>query len=287
MHDHLSYRVSLLPDKSGLEAWSTARLPFEPKGIMQDFRNEIRQGLLSIEADPRATLRATHSGSSNDHVDAENVLFYNVGTSTFRHLAGTTLIFEKDRAPSDPASGYPYYSKYEVVRDPSLSLYELDSELARFDTGEGLDLSDPTAVWLAVKRGHQETYRLNLDADYALLATIGGRAARKRNLANVIKTVFDGVIAAFACHTVGTTLRDIAEKLSVKTGAEVDEVIQHIRDEQNAVLATGLLAWPRASGIQWNPPDDRCVAGLLTRDENHQCALSGSLWSVRPITQAR
>src|SRR5437763_6942840 len=62
-----------------VEAWSTRRLQFEPKGWQVELRAELRRALASLSAET-GFLAAVYASPIRDAGDVENVLFYNVGS---------------------------------------------------------------------------------------------------------------------------------------------------------------------------------------------------------------
>ena len=57
-----------------IEGWAQQRLPFEPKGWMKDFRDELRVAIRGLVADRAEALHATYTNPQTDRVDIENAL---------------------------------------------------------------------------------------------------------------------------------------------------------------------------------------------------------------------
>ena len=89
---------------SSVEAWSVARLPFEPIGWALAFRNDLRDALRQTLPVAGARLHAIYGADDQrQFVDTENVLLYNVGSAALRHLMGHGVGFERAfRYPSPP-----------------------------------------------------------------------------------------------------------------------------------------------------------------------------------------
>src|SRR5258708_6969560 len=97
------YLIHSDPCQLSVETWSTWALPFMNRTPAQSqYRNELREALMRLRAD--GMLHATHT---SQHIprgpDVENLLFYNVGASAFRHLAKDALRFERRNAPPPKA----------------------------------------------------------------------------------------------------------------------------------------------------------------------------------------
>lgn len=112
-----------------VEAWSTVRLPFEPKGRMLEFRTELRAALRSLDPAAGAQLHAVYGATDDGQfVDTENVLLYNVGTAALRHLTDSAVTFERaftyppppDKSDLPPA--HLHYQRYAVEAPTELQL---------------------------------------------------------------------------------------------------------------------------------------------------------------------
>jgi hypothetical protein len=74
-------------DESRVEAWSSVRLPFEPKGWLVEYRAELRNALRAMKAPAGSVLYAEYAAPEPASVELENVLLYNVGSGCYSHLA--------------------------------------------------------------------------------------------------------------------------------------------------------------------------------------------------------
>ena len=104
-----------------VEAWSTTRLQFEPKGWQREFRAQLRIAIATL-ASSRQPLAAQYRSPVRDSCDTENILFYNVGTGAFAAASAAGLRFERGfvvpfcHAELD---GSPlHYHRYEMGSDP-------------------------------------------------------------------------------------------------------------------------------------------------------------------------
>ncbi len=141
-----------------VEAWSTARLPFEPKGTLLQFRDELRTALGSLTPCPGACMRATYGAADDGQfVDTENVLLYNVGTSHLRHLAARATTFERAFTyPTPPGeSGMRpdrlHYVRYVVGPTADLSHWASAGRIAAFEDVDVSSLAKPGPTWAAIR----------------------------------------------------------------------------------------------------------------------------------------
>ncbi|MDD5511149.1 MAG: hypothetical protein PHI12_10120 [Dehalococcoidales bacterium] len=110
----------------------------------------------------------------------------------------------------------------------------------------------------------------------------------RMNLTSVIKPLFDGVIAAFNGHD-GTDMHVVTKRIAAELCTGQEEIVRLLEDEQMAILGSRRLVWPWREGIQWNPSDDRLVAGELSIAEfasQREWELSGELFEVNQETSS-
>ncbi|MBA3629478.1 MAG: hypothetical protein H0W55_07355 [Actinobacteria bacterium] len=276
----LPYEVRL-EDKRLVEGWAQQRLPFDPKdGWKKDFKVELGAAIRRLVAGPHEGLHATYTNPQTDRVDIENALIYNVGTSAFRNSAHTQLKFERSfDAPASPRAHLEHYYRYEIVplSEPlsawrrGSSLVDWSSRLASlsFDTKAAV-------VWWATKHGEIKTHVDSPHAGWFGLQLEVEAPETAGNLADFVKPLTDGAIAALQSHAPGPDLAELAERVARSLGVNPAAVAQALCDESTAVLSGNRILWKRGIGVQWNPADERCVAGILRRTGS-----SSAEWVVR------
>ena len=85
----------------------------------------------------------------------------------------------------------------------------------------------------------------------------------------LVKSVIDGTVAAFQAHGDRRTVEELAARLAADLDASPEEVTDELLGEGRAVLGTSdRLLHPRGRGVQWNPADDRCLAGEVLTEES-------------------
>jgi hypothetical protein len=93
----------------------------------------------------------------------------------------------------------------------------------------------------------------------------------------LLKGIFDGVISSFQAHTDTAVLPDVVARLTTVLPADPVEIEELLLDRGRAVLGVvSRLVCLRDVGVQWNPADDRCVAGELLAAEP-----VGPRWAIR------
>lgn len=267
------------PSAGVVEAWSQMRLPFEPTGDSLQFRAALRQELSGLVASGQAGLRAEFASTSQDPVDAENVLFYNVGAAGFARADQSVLLFERSGEVPSPPNGSgacPHYHRYEVRVEPSWRHW-LETEVVA-DFGPTpipalASLTSMAAIWHAVRSGPVGGSRAG-SASYPFGLTVDISAPRELHLALVMKPLIDGVVAAFHAHD-GSDGAELAKRVADPLFLDQHEVRTLLDGSERAVLGRRRLLWRRGAGVQWNPGDDLLQAALL-RATTH----IGTGWSI-------
>lgn len=277
-----------------VEAWSTVRLPFEPKGRMLEFRTDLRAALRSLDPAAGAQLHAVYGAADDGQfVDTENVLLYNVGTAALRHLAESTVTFERALGypPPPDKSGLPpehlHYQRYAVEAPTGLHHWRPAGTIAAFDVDVS-SLKSPGTVWAAIRTGAPPSLLAEDPARFLVRLKIRDRKpALRTNLATLIKPTLDGVISAFHAHKGQTD--QVAQRLANAGVGHYDLVRSYLADPNWAALGPRTLVKPfGAHGVQWNPADDYCVAATVTIDrapgDGPRWRLSGELAWVAPVS---
>lgn len=250
-----------------VEAWSVVGLPFEPKGAARDFRDALRaalRGSLAGTGHLHAIYGAAESGRL---VDAENILFYNVGTACLRYLMAAGVSFERtfERPPPPVDSGLPsaglHHHRNEFGGSPVLQYWSRGDQLASFVDVPVSSLAKPGPVWAAV-RGHAEPpLRESGHVGPFIVDVSIGDAHREQqpSVADLVKPVLDGVISAYHSHE-GDGVH-VAERLANLGLGDASHLQRALGNAAWNVLQSRVLVWPfGAAGVQWNPADDLCVA---------------------------
>jgi len=271
-----------------VEAWSVARLPFEPKGWLLDMRNSIRQATRTMSCGSDELLEGVYTSQDRGLCDTENVLFYNVGTSYFSRLCGSGLRFKRSfssppRAPHD-LQGIPlHHVSYRTgpIDEPFVPQRRTIAKCRAELTSLGL-----AEVWLAVSRG--EVAIASSDREpraFGVSLSLKTPDRRPPNAAAVTKSLLDGLLCAFHVHD-GSMLEEVTRRIAERLGVDEDEVARYLMRADRAILGRRPLVHRRGSSVQWNPADDLCVAAevLVGRaNESERTVLTAELFEVVAI----
>jgi hypothetical protein len=274
-------------DDRVVEAWAQQRLKFEPKLWMKEYRDELRSALRELTAGENEGLYAVYCSPQRDLCDVENVLIYNVGSSYLRNAAHTELTFERrfTQMPA-PSPSLAHYQRYEIVPVSQVApAWARGRTFAKWHAvlPAMTPLPKVSVVWWALKQGEIETL---VDAPqeglFGIELELGGHPHLRLNVADFVKVVTDASIVALQSHAAGPEVPELAQRISREVGAEPAEVARALCDDSERAIDGNRIVWNRGSGVQWNPADDRCVAGRLHRAESSSIdwTITGELFEV-------
>ncbi len=271
----MDFAVSATPRM--VEAWSTARLPFEPQGWRLTFRTALREAIKGLVGTD-GTLYACYTSADLHPCDVENVLLYNLGLSAFSHLAPTEVVVERRydvpqvaEATDGPARHYYRYEVGAVGRRPDWATVASWTTVA---------LAPPFSierVWAglqpAVVVGTPPAPGAPLAVDLRLERPA---AVKQPSVLAMTKSVVDGAIAALHAHD-GSQLAMVAARLANRVQSTPALIAARLTDPSRAVLGVRRLLWPFRDFVQWNPADDRITHLRLSAHTGEDWRLSGTI----------
>jgi len=274
-----------------VELWSSSRLPFEPAGWLHDMRGVLIEAISQLDTSNTAFLHASYHSEWFELCDLENILLYNVGTGKFKNLCQQGFLLERSfrsgtYLPIENIN-YPHYQRYEVSSSEHFPIYwDINNLLASWKDIPLRKLTSdakPHDYWKTFKESNvaissNVSYSGNFGMDIQVLMP----ERKGFNLAAVVKSMLDGIIAAFHVHS-GNQMELVSERLSRNLSVEAQYVKKLLLDDSCAVLGRRDLLHQFKNNVQWNPADDKCVAIKLTCQkhlENSLPTLSGFLYAA-------
>jgi hypothetical protein len=282
-------------DPQSVHLWSSVRLPYDGKGWKREMRDELGARIKAMTSEPDRVLHAVYEAANDGQVsDAENVLFYNVGSQHFRHLMLTGVRFERAYVMPIP----PVQLEGPGLHHQSYGLADVGAGFRHWACGEsfatfhGVHLGSITkvgAVWAALRTQARPPRRVAPTPTRFVLRLRVTRPPTwpglNRSAADLIKPLLDGIIAAYHSHA-ELAIPSRAQAESAGLGSLVD-LPRHLRDDRWAALGSRRLWWPNGgTRIQWNPADDYCVAAEILLDPTLTSGgwrLSGILHDASPV----
>lgn len=271
-----------------VEAWSTRRLPFEPKGWLVDLRSALRIALKALDRSP--TLSAVYSSGVERFCDVENVLFYNVGAAAFTGIGARAVRFERcwsapSASPQRLDGPATHHHRYEV----GASVWQWQHWIAArpLASWAGVPLVRPSTAagwWWSMRTAGTTTLLSSATGPHlGLSVRIGGSSGA--GLFNLMKTLLDGVVSAFHVHD-GSHGVELAERLAGTVRGDPGRILTALVDERWDLLGRRVLVRPYRNGVQWNPADERLVAVAIESDPELASSISGELFEVEPAAHA-
>jgi hypothetical protein len=279
-----------------VSAWATEYVPLSPK---TPTAVALKAGLIAVlrnlGAQDGKSLHAVFAGEKPPTADIENLLLYNLGSSTFANLAVHGLRIERDHRPPEPApSGtrYPYSFSYRPTTMSSpWTLWQRRRELVRWERislGAFSGEKKLEQVWAALSgaalgpsgppRGPGE--------DFAVTVIIHPPADAAAHPARLVKGVVDGVVSAFQSHADSATRPEVARRIALVLDETPEQIEAWLADEHVAVLGVvPSIVHVRAEGVQWSPTDtDLVVADIRPGPSlGEDWALSGAIHTAAPV----
>lgn len=267
-----------------VEAWADAYIRFEGRPAWQEqLRNEIRSACGQLEPSAEQVLHATFFGDKRPGADIENLALYNI--SSFRGAGRNGIRFEHGDAvpPAPDGAEYAFCYRYALApRSGGFTQWQQRRTLASFDwtdLGAFADNKRQAQVWLALARGNATVAEPACapGMPFAVSLQVRPPLGRQPAWGDLLKGIFDGAISAFQAHTDATVLPEVVARLATMLPADPVEIEELLVDRRGAVLGVvPQLVSLRDAGVQWNPADDRCVAGELLAAEP-----VGPRWAIR------
>jgi hypothetical protein len=285
------YFIESKPEKNTVEVWSSARLPFEPKGWLLQLRNEMKSAIRSMPTSDNTGFYAVYTSADNHFFDIENVLLYNIGTGAFSQLCRYSLCFERKVAEAPVChlnnQFMPYHYLYKTINcENRFRCWKEKNCLAKWDDIIIPSLKNenkPHAFWNAMKTGMVEvlaqydgTSLLGLDLK------IKSPKDQKVNLAAAIKSLVDGIISSFHMQD-GLPDSKATVRLAELLNNTPEAITEMLCNTRLAVLGKRKLIHPFMDGIQWNPADDCCMAVRVVLEDcldGEDWFISGKLFTV-------
>lgn len=259
-----------------VQAWSRSRLQFEPRGWQLEFRRQVRSAVSRLSARELEVLHATFASSEGHGFDVENVLFYNVGTAGFSASCGSGVRFERAFTvpPSPSGATLSCHHRYEVTgMSTGFRHWRLNPPVATVETAPFRPLSSsskPPTVWHATKLGAVDARHALANGDvYGVEIALKVPNTARLNVAAVSKPLLDGLLAGLDCHD-GTDVDYIADVVSREAGIEPSLAATLLMTSKSALFGPRRAIWKRGHGVQWNPPDDRCVAVVIAVERSRR-----------------
>lgn len=278
-----------------IEAWTDDYVRFERRPPEQEaLRDELRARLRRLDARPAEVLHATYLGPKHPTADVENLALYNIDDSgaCFASAARRGLRFEHAPRCGRSPTGREYRYGYRYALVPGEAGFEHWLPGRRYADWDWVDLGRFGAekrleqVWLALRCTAIEVASPPRQprTPFAVHVTVRPPRGRLAVLGYLVKSIFDGVVAAFQAHEDAASVGEVSARVAKTVSASPQQVEALLLDQGQAVLGvTDRLLHERGAGVQWTPADDLCVGGELLAEEpvDERWSIRGRLTELR------
>jgi hypothetical protein len=244
------------PANNEVNFYSNVRLQFSPKKADQKDLDDLKEAIMNLNC-PDGQILVADLTSSDDGsgYDAENILFYNVGSGPFSKIAKAGIRFK--RHLEDPRQGkYHHRYHFKAISETSLKtpLMAFEFSLSKLNSS-----TKAAEVWWAAAEG---VIRANMAVSEPFSAfemgiDITAPNGSIHNLTGIIKALLDGTISSlhFDQNVDDERIQELVAALKNKD-ANVHQVKPKITDTRNRILGQrdNLIGTKK---LIWNPADDR------------------------------
>ncbi|RIE08144.1 hypothetical protein SMC3_01375 [Candidatus Cryosericum hinesii] len=252
---------------SSVTAWSVARIPFEPKGWLLEFRNQLRSAVAGLPSVDGRILYAAYGSPISKYADVENLLIYNIGPAQLSNATTKGLVFKRSYqisrdCPVQLSSPVLHQYEYLLLDDRFLSiegqdnrpLASLSFELTTFA------LHSCASVWYAAKMGNITLrQRCHVAKPWGISIVINSPSSLRIACSTIVKPLIDGITSALHCHD-GSNIDYVSGQLGKNLGLSNDALVRSLLEDGNhALFGRTNLLHPFRNNLQWNPKDDYCT----------------------------
>jgi len=252
---------------SSVTAWSTARIPFEPKDWLLEFRNRLKLAIAGLSPVDGRILYAAYRSPISKYADVENLLIYNISPAQLSNATRRGLVFERfyqmsRDCPVQLFSPALHQYEYLLVDDRFLSIEgQHDRPLASlsFELPARIPKS-PASVWYAAKMGNIAlTQRFHIAKPWGISIAIDSPSSHTIACSRIAKPLIDGITSALHCHdgsNIDYVSRQLGKNLGLRDGTLTKSLLE---GSTNALFGRTDLLCRHGDNLQWNPKDDYCT----------------------------
>lgn len=244
-----NYLLKTTPSR--IDFYATSRLPLDPRGDMQEGREELRHALKQLKPKTGHGLDASLTTLSNGGFDVENILFYNVGAANFRTVSWEGLAFRLHTARPNCPSPFAHHHHYELLPlEPPSFKPQLVFHLDHLNTN-----TKPHEVWWRARNGVRDNLPTSIGR-FRLSITIEGLAST-RGLSVIAKSLIDGIISAFH-HDPNQLDPIVISRLAAALSVTAEQAGNALSDTTGTPLRPRTTLRAYRDFLKWYPEDDLC-----------------------------
>lgn len=289
-YNELNYTID--SNSKSLNVISDFYIPFEPKktnlairekviSLLQNIKSSI--GKLSVE-DDELLLATYYESDKNRFYDVENMLFYNIGTSTFSNCCKTQVAFMGDeqrfsqKEKSTQNSDNKYFYSYKIIKADELDTLIKDKKIIADwkDIDVNLDIPQSAMRYYSTIRANVDKVNIShtLNTDFNLFGMKIDITLPNKNLpTSIMKPLLDGLICAFHGEEGATQ-----NTLNLMFGTEIGQ--QYGKNKNLNIFGTRQYVdvYRGVNSYKWNPEDERLQFAWITVNKGTVAKISGQIY---------
>lgn len=267
-------------------------VPFEPKRTNKEIRekvicllNDIKSSIKNLVVEEDELLLASYSESDKYRFyDVENMLFYNIGTSTFSNCCKTQLAFigdeqrfSQDKTPiRNNDNKHSYF--YKIVKANETKDLIDKKEIVAYWKDVDVNLEIPQSAMRYYSAIRESATKINikssLDKNFQLFGMKIDVTMPNKNLpASIMKPMLDGLICAFHGEE-GNAQNTLNLMFGNHTGQKYgcNDNLNIFGKRQYVDVYRGVNSY------KWNPEDERLQFAWITVNKGEKAKISGKIY---------
>jgi hypothetical protein len=252
-------RFQIIENNKTVTGYSNFRLPFEPKNISLSYREQLKRNIRTLQLDNNEILRARYTTNVVGFFDIENILFYNVGASSFKNICRNGIIMEFENKMNLTYPDLNHKVEYQIINKRQKLFAKFEKRISNFDFQiPALNTENSVCdYWYAMHSGSIVLNQLNQDSinDFGVYIELETNQM-KFNIVAIMKSLVDGVISAY--HSESNIDDAAVERISKKLKIDKMRIIEYLKTDEYSILSKRNLVSAYRNGVKWNPADDKC-----------------------------
>ena len=289
-YNKLNYTVD--SNSKSLNVISDFYIPFEPKktnvairekvlSLLQNIKSSIKK--LSVE-DNELLFATYYESDKNRFYDVENMLFYNIGTSTFSNCCKTQVAFMGDEQrfsqnqKSTLNADNKYFYSYKIVTIDEINALINNKEIIADwkDIDVNLDIPQSAMRYYSTIRANANKVNIpsTLNTDFNLFGMKIEITLPNKNLpTSIMKPLLDGLICAFHGEDGATQ-----NTLNLMFGNEVGQ--EYVKNENLNIFGKRQYVdvYRGVNSYKWNPEDERLQFAWITVKKGNVAKIDGQIY---------
>ena len=242
-----------------VNGFSNFRLPFDPKDVALVYRNELRKYISNLQIGNNQILRVKYSTTIVGFFDIENILFYNVGASSFKNICKNGIIMEFEHKSNSTINDFDHIVEYQIIDVIPKLKSGLTKHVSNFDFKMAAlkTRNRVSDYWFSMHSGaislnHHHQNSINNFGLYIELET----SKINFNIVGIMKSLVDGIISGYHIENNSDTIAE--ERISNMLDIEKKKITKLLLNADYGVLGKRNLVSSYRNSVKWNPADDKC-----------------------------